>query len=476
MFKRPSIKAWLTRLADRTKSGTSAFITVTKGRALDTSERTSRAAKAAEALPDALGGTTRRFVEKAAGSLGDIADTLRQQATSRGEPEGRFAGQLRKQQLNLSEGLGAVSRAVARPPIQKTMEGAGHIVGGLVSGLAGIASGTLDAVAPHDEEMNALWAEARTQALTYELEGRAFGEALRGAAKKGDKDRLFDLLTVGGISVAGLLEARTLPAELERAYALAYPALAQEKSLFDVLWNAQPGELTGVLAGIKGKLFELKLVDQLNEALPAGAHAELAKSATQAGWDIVVRGPHGEVLELLQAKATESADYVAQALQRYPDIDVLTTSEVHSELFLRGLAEHAHDSGVSLDQLNSTVLDATTHAQTLTPSANTQLLGLAVIGLFTFSRKGDLKELCGQFGEKAAQSKVAVAAGATVAAFTHVWWLAPAASVGARYLWGVGWERRERLEQLRALVSNGRRVIASRHARLPASLKPRLAS
>ena len=91
----------------------------------------------------------------------------------------------------------------------------------------------------------------------------------------------------------------------------------------------------GFLSAWKGKYFEVLVRDELNAGewvgdihLEPGQTALLAESAIQPGWDLQIINSDGSVAQELQLKATESLSYVKEALERYPDIGVLTTDEV----------------------------------------------------------------------------------------------------------------------------------------------------
>ena len=77
--------------------------------------------------------------------------------------------------------------------------------------------------------------------------------------------------------------------------------------------------------------------------LQDGQKAVLAESMTQPGWDLQIVDEHGSVVEYLQLKATDSVGYIRSALERYPDIEILATTDVSDS----GLVL---DSGIS-DQL-----------------------------------------------------------------------------------------------------------------------------
>lgn len=117
---------------------------------------------------------------------------------------------------------------------------------------------------------------------------------------------------------------------LEEAFRLAFPNVDPES-----LRGLDPDALAPYLPALKGKYFEVLVRDRLNEGqwvgdirLAPGQRAVLADSATQPGWDLQILNEDGSVAELLQLKATNSLSYVKAALERYPDIQVLTTDEV----------------------------------------------------------------------------------------------------------------------------------------------------
>ena len=119
-------------------------------------------------------------------------------------------------------------------------------------------------------------------------------------------------------------------AQLLEAFRLQYPHVPLES-----LVGRSPEELQGFVYGLKGKYFEVLVADRLNSGEAVGdlrleldQVAHLAASPTQAGWDIEISGPGGEVAEQIQLKATESLAYVRKALDRYPDIRVAVPGDI----------------------------------------------------------------------------------------------------------------------------------------------------
>jgi hypothetical protein len=94
----------------------------------------------------------------------------------------------------------------------------------------------------------------------------------------------------------------------------------------------------GAINTSKGKYFEFLVVDQLNAGeqvgdvvLAEGQRAVLAESATQPGWDVQIVDANGELVRYLQMKATENGAYIRETLERYPDFQIVATSEVASQ-------------------------------------------------------------------------------------------------------------------------------------------------
>ena len=141
-----------------------------------------------------------------------------------------------------------------------------------------------------------------------------------------------DACIISGLTAFEMQQNGVSP-DVETAYELAYPNLASESSFLHS-WNSFEDyeQRLGFVSGIKGKLFEIKYVDHMNETLEDGYYAEMASSANQAGWDISIKGPDAEVVNLIQLKATDSLNYVKSAIEKYPDIDVVTLSDFQGQL------------------------------------------------------------------------------------------------------------------------------------------------
>lgn len=140
---------------------------------------------------------------------------------------------------------------------------------------------------------------------------------------------------------------------------LALRALHDTNPHFDPSAYHSADEWSGIINAAKGKYFEYLVADRLNDGqavgdvvLPEGYHAVVADSINQPGWDLRILDDHGRLDQYLQLKATDSASYIHHALERYPDIKILASSEVAT-----GLDGHHMilDAGISEDQLHAAV-------------------------------------------------------------------------------------------------------------------------
>ncbi len=106
-----------------------------------------------------------------------------------------------------------------------------------------------------------------------------------------------------------------------------YPDLASadQATIAARMADYDDGQMAGVLANIKGRLFERMIEARTNAA--AGMSAELHPDRSHPGTDIVVHDTGtGESFEV-SLKATDDAGYVERALARYPEDRVWATDE-----------------------------------------------------------------------------------------------------------------------------------------------------
>lgn len=275
-----------------------------------------------------------------------------------------------------------------------------------------------------------------------------------------ENQRLVDSLAVGGDILADIIRTGEVPTDVAAAYAAAYPGLALHKTFAEAAGSYDGQELTGLISGVKGKLFEIKYMDYLNNGnLPDGYAAHLAASPTQPGWDIAVTGPDGHVAEVLQLKATDATEYVQHALQRYPDIDVVTTDEVYSSLVMNGAADSVMASGIDnadlTGHLEQAVDNAAYHMDWTPP-----IISLALIAFTSYTLKdADAYSKARSFGDRAGKTYLTYLFAGMVMSITQTWWLGLLAGVGSRYAAHTGRKQREAYRELERISHTNEKLI-----------------
>lgn len=341
----------------------------------------------------------------------------------------------------------------------------GQVASGAVSGVAGISSGALDSIAITKNDIAALRAELGRYGRILCDRANARLAKIEAAQKAHRKSDLLDTVLVGGVTLADVVRSLDhVPPLVEKAFNLQYPDLAQTETFSQAVQHVSPDQLLGLANGVKGKLFELSLLDYLNAPgqLPDGWHAVLAHSATQPGWDLQVLDARDHVADLIQAKATESVEYIRQTLERYPSIDITTTSETYSKMAAMGLAQHVHNGGVALATLNGDMVNAVAtasdhfHGISFVPSS----ISLAVIALSVLMDRRLTWELAGyQFGTRSAKAGVAVGVANAAMIATQTWWIGLLAGVGTRLLAARGEGKRTRYQELKDAVGTLRKIL-----------------
>lgn len=356
-------------------------------------------------------------------------------------------------------GVGVIAPAVAATTV------------GVALGGSAVVSEALDSVAIQPTDINALRDELAGYGERIRADAARLEAQVIAAQTARQRDELLDLLVVGGVSLAFVVEhPDAVPAKVQEAFALAYPDLALTESFADVVERLPAEALPGLVSGVKGKLFEVELVQHFNDGgLPDGLHADLAGSATQAGWDIRILDDQGQVVDLLQAKATESAQYVLDALHRYPGIDVVSTSEVHAQLLALGMAENVTNSGITEASLQAAVEHAAGggHAHFSVDDLLPSGVGLAVIAMsLLLDKKMSWIDRAAQFGQRGVRAGAAGAVAKVAMVVTQTWWIGLVAGVGSSWLATKGRARREQYEALRAAVE----ILRLRYGRLPSPM------
>ena len=195
----------------------------------------------------------------------------------------------------------------------------------------------------------------QTLADSYPAQEKPELEYLATQYRARQEQEIFEIAAIAAdVSVDSILNLGLEPdddSQVWRAFSSQYPNVDRES-----LRGASEERLQGIANGIKGKLFEIKVVDRLNNgesvgelALGPGQFARLAESPTQEGWDVRLFNSDGSVADQIQNKATTSLSYIKRALVTLPDIRIAVPSEVDAT------AENLVGTDISLQSMEKQV-------------------------------------------------------------------------------------------------------------------------
>ena len=175
-------------------------------------------------------------------------------------------------------------------------------------------------------------------------------------SSKKSKYPYMDSAILTGLTIPEMIK-KGVTEDVKIAYKLSFPEKAQNISFIDA-WSGfdTHEQRLGFINAVKGKLFEIKYVDHLNNTLEPGYSAKIATNINQPGWDIAITGPDQEIINQIQLKATESVTYIKEHLQRYPDIDVVTLDDLRGQV---GLSDKVAYAATSNSDLQSEIIGST---------------------------------------------------------------------------------------------------------------------
>jgi len=170
-----------------------------------------------------------------------------------------------------------------------------------------------------------------------------------------------------------------VPSDVVNAYAYAFPDKAANTSFINA-WDEMGSyeERLGFINAIKGKLFEIKYTDYLNINLEDGYSASMATLSNQEGWDIKIAGPDAEIVDLLQLKASSSASYVNDAIEKYPEIDIVSISDLQGQLALVNSDANVTVTDISDNDLLTEIISETDKSSLFFPTIPLLSLGFIV--------------------------------------------------------------------------------------------------
>ncbi|MBP8141471.1 MAG: hypothetical protein KAY02_05935, partial [Acidovorax sp.] len=193
--------------------------------------------RAAERVREVITGSgSAGTVRKAAGALGWFATKTLTHAT------GLAADAV---------ALGGKAVAATGRLAEKSAPAVGGTAGGLVRGAAGMASNAVDSVALPASRIEEMRAKLRKLGQMEMERSQQRMQAIALAQKRRRKDELLDLLVVGGITLSqALRDPASVPENVQQAFALAYPNLAQTETFSDAVERMSSDELVGLVSGV----------------------------------------------------------------------------------------------------------------------------------------------------------------------------------------------------------------------------------
>lgn len=308
-----------------------------------------------------------------------------------------------------------------------------------------------------EKSINRLNEQSREYSEFYQKKNKLFSR----------KELLMDSLGVGCAFIGEYLLVKEVPYDVQKAYEMAYPIKAQVLNFDEAVSKMNEEQLNGFISGIKGKLFEIRYTEYLNDGhLPEGFSAAMSESATNPGWDIAILDSNGLVADQLQLKATESVEYVQTALRRYPDIPVVTTDEVYGEIAMRGFADNVINSNISEKELSS-VVEKAIDENSLDLDMGLPVIPLLLIG-YSVYKKEHLSSFAkgAEFGERYIKSYLAYIAGGTATVVTNTWWIGLIVSIGTSQFLGKGRLNCNKLAALREAIKNNDKILNDLRAKV----------
>ncbi len=181
----------------------------------------------------------------------DIASSKAKSAVDSSDTRlGKFAGQSASV---LARGLALSGRGVAMGGgvVDQASGMFGAAVGSGIAGGTALASEAIDSVAVSPADIEAMRAKLRVYGEAILARSRARENRLRLGIMHRRRGEVFDALVIGGVSVAEIVRAKThVPAEIQSAFATAYPDLASRESFAAVVERLSPEQIPGLVVDI----------------------------------------------------------------------------------------------------------------------------------------------------------------------------------------------------------------------------------
>lgn len=352
--------------------------------------------------------------------------------------------------------VGVTAAKTVKWSAEKVWDHKEEIAGGIVGGVKGVYHIGQDVYGAtiKSTDFEKRLVKLKEQSGEYKVLCAKLGE------KFSRKEMLLDSLGISASVIHSYYHIDYIPEEVEKAYIAAYPIKSQTESLKDIIEDADADDLSGLISCIKGKLFEMRYADFLNDGhLPDGYEAVLAESTVNPGWDIAIVDADGYAVDELQMKATDSVDYVKVALEKYPDIDMVTTEEVYNSLVMREFADNVVNSGISNEELTRVITEAL-EGDSVDMDWGLPVIPMLLIG-YSVYKKDNLSafQKGSEFGDRYIQSYISYIAGGAVAVVTNIWWIGLIASIGTKVFCKYGRHNFSKVKSLDNTINLNEKIL-----------------
>ena len=195
--------------------------------------------------------------------------------------------------------------------------------------------------------------------------------------------------------------------------------------------------------------------------------AKAVKWSAEQVWEhIAILDNNGIAVNELQMKATDSVDYIKTALERYPDIDIVTTEEVYNSVVMHEFADSVINSGISNEELTSVVTEAL-ESDSVDMDWGLPVIPMLLIGYSVYKKESlSSFEKGTEFGDRYIQSYISYIAGGAVAVITNTWWLGLIASMGTKVFCKYGRVKFNKAKSLDRTISLNEKILKKMREKL----------
>jgi hypothetical protein len=148
------------------------------------------------------------------------------------------------------------------------------------------------------------------------------------------------------------------------------------------------------------------------------------------------------------------------ALEKSPNIDVVTTEEVYAHLVMSGVSEGIVNSGISNDSLEAS-LNSAVESSHIDMDFSPPWFTLALIAFTTYKDESlTLFQKARSAGDRTGKAYLSYLLGGALGAATNTWWLGVVGTVASRFIADEGKRRRAIFEKMKDVAKANDKIIA----------------